>query len=75
MAAMKARFRLWRLYGEQPNTVAYGDPGLRYPRGSVIEELAYIAKWAFPAALLALSALVLLAARRSKRHRTEHAAA
>ncbi len=65
----------WRLYGETPNTVAYGGPGLRYPRGSVIEEIAYIAKWAFPAALLALSALALVAARRGKRRRSEHAPA
>lgn len=65
----------WRLYGERPNTVAYGGPGLRYPRGSVIEELAYLAKWAFPAALLALSALVLAAARRSRRRIAEHVTA
>ncbi len=65
----------WRLYGEQPNSVAYGGPGLRYPRGSVIEELAYLAKWAFPAALLALSVLVLVAARRGERRRSKHAPA
>ena len=65
----------WRIYGEQPNSVAYGGPGLRYPRGSVIEELAYIAKWAFPAALLALSALALLAARRAERRHREPAPA
>ncbi len=56
--------------------MAYGGPGLRYPRGSVIEELAYLAKWAFPAALLGFSALALLAARRAERRRAaRHAAA
>lgn len=66
----------WRIYGEKPNSVAYGGPGLRYPRGSVIEEFAYLAKWAFPGALLALSVMVLLAARRShKLSATRHAAA
>ncbi len=72
---MKARPSLWTLYGEKSNTVAYGGPGLRYPRGSVIEEIAYLAKWAFPAALLAFSALALLAARRTERRHREHAAA
>ena len=60
----------WRVYGKKPNTVTYGGPGLRYPRGSVIEEIAYVAKWAFPVALLALSALVLLAAHRGLRRGT-----
>ncbi len=50
--------------------MAYGGPGLRYPRGSVIEELAYIAKWAFPAALVFLSILLLAAARHAHRHTT-----
>ena len=58
----------WSFYGEKPNAVSYGGPGLRYPRGSVIEELAYIAKWAFPTALLALSLAVLAVSRRRQRH-------
>ncbi len=55
--------------------MAYGGAGLRYRQGSVIEEIAYVAKWAFPAAVLAHSALALLAARRGERRPARHATA
>ncbi len=42
--------------------MACGGAGLRYRRGSVIEEIAYVANWAFPARAFAHSALALLAA-------------
>lgn len=54
----------WQLYGTQPNEVTYGGAGMRYPRGSMIEEIAYFAKWAFPIALLLFGALALAVARR-----------
>ncbi len=76
MAVMNARPRLWRLYGEKPNTRGLRRPRPVHPRGRMIEEIAYLAKWAFPTALLAFSALALLAARRAERRRTaRHAAA
>jgi hypothetical protein len=56
----------WRLYGTQPNEVTYGGAGMRYPRGSVIEEFAYFAKLAFPVALLLAGALALAIVRRRK---------
>lgn len=49
----------WGMYGPEPLRVAYGGAGLRYPRGSVIEELAYAAKWAFPVVLFLFALWVL----------------
>jgi hypothetical protein len=57
----------WRLYGTQQNEVTYGGAGMRYPRGSMIEEFAYIAKWGFPTALLFIAGLALIAVRRGEK--------
>lgn len=56
----------WRLYGTLENEVVYGGAGMRYPRGSVIEEFAYFAKWVFPITLFLAGGLALAISRRKK---------